>query len=37
VARIFLSHAEEMRRQYYGEEALAELRAAGEATRRAAR
>jgi len=30
VARIFLSHAEEMRRQYYGEKALAELRAAGE-------
>ena len=32
MARIFLSHAEEMRRQYYGEEALAELRAAGEVT-----
>jgi D-3-phosphoglycerate dehydrogenase len=30
VARIFLSHAAEMRRQYYGDEALARLRDAGE-------
>jgi D-3-phosphoglycerate dehydrogenase len=30
VTRIFLSHADEMRRQYYGDEALARLREAGE-------
>jgi D-3-phosphoglycerate dehydrogenase len=30
LARIFLSHAAEMRRQYYGDEALARLRDAGE-------
>ena len=30
MARIFLSHADEMRRQYYGEEALGRLREAGE-------